>query len=67
MEKEEFVINAIAAVGFPIVMCLILTGLLYLVIKDHKSETKMLGDAIDKCTLAIESLTVYIKGGSHNE
>lgn len=55
------IVTAISAVGFPVVMALILTWLLYNVMKDHKEETQSLKDAIGQCTIAIQKLTDYIE------
>lgn len=55
------IITAVSAVGFPVVMALILTWLLYNVMKDHKEETASLKDAIAQCTIAIQKLSDYIE------
>lgn len=55
------IITAVSAVGFPIIMCFILTWLLYNALKDHKEETESLKEAISSCTIAIQKLTDYIE------
>lgn len=62
MEEANFALQAIATVGFPIVMCVGLLAMLYIVMKDHKDETEQLKKSIMDCTLAIQALTEYIKG-----
>lgn len=67
MDKGEFALQAIATVGFPIFMSCVLLALLYIVMKDHKEEVKMLTKAIDACTSAVEELTIYIRNGGNNK
>lgn len=56
MEKYEMIINSISAVGFPIVIALIMIYVVYTMNKCHKEETNELRKSIENNTIAITQL-----------
>ena len=66
MEAGNFIINSIGAVGFPIVMCLIIFWYLNEERKSHKEEMATLSKTIEENTKAIlelQDLCKFLKGG----
>lgn len=66
MEAGNFIINSIGAVGFPIVMCLIIFWYLNEERKSHKDEMDTLSKTIEENTKAIlelQDLCKFLKGG----
>ena len=66
MEAGNFIINSIGAVGFPIVMCLIIFCYLNEERKSHKEEMDTLSKTIEENTKAIlelQDLCKFLKGG----
>lgn len=66
MEAGNFIINSIGAVGFPIVMCLIIFWYLNEERKSHKEEMDTLSKTIEENTKAIvelQDLCKFLKGG----
>lgn len=53
----QVIVNAIATVGFPIVMCLILVYIVYKMNEQHKEEMNKMNEALNNNTLAIQHLT----------
>lgn len=67
MEAGNFIINSIGAVGFPIVMCLIIFWYLNEERKSHKEEMETLSKTIEENTKAIlelQDLCKFLKGGN---
>lgn len=56
MENYEFLINSISAVGFPIVIALIMIYIVYNMNKNHKEESSELRKSIENNTIAITQL-----------
>lgn len=50
------ILSGISAVGFPIVMCLILMFYIKLVTDTHKEETERFTEALNKNTLVLQKL-----------
>lgn len=67
MEAGNFIINSIGAVGFPIVMCLIIFWYLNEERKSHKDEMDTISKTIEENTKAIvelQDLCKFLKGGN---
>lgn len=67
MEAGDFIINSIGAVGFPIVMCLIIFWYLNEERKSHKEEMSTISKTIDENTKALvelQDLCRFLKGGN---
>lgn len=67
MEAGNFIINSIGAVGFPIVMCLIIFWYLNEERKSHKEEMDTISKTIEENTKAIvelQDLCKFLKGGN---
>lgn len=67
METGNFIINSIGAVGFPIVMCLIIFWYLNEERKSHKEEMDTISKTIEENTKAIvelQDLCKFLKGGN---
>lgn len=65
MEAGNFIINSIGAVGFPIVMCLIIFWYLNEERKSHKEEMDTISKTIEENTKAIvelQDLCKFLKG-----
>lgn len=56
MENYEILINSISAVGFPIVIALIMIYIVYIMNKNHKEESNELRKSIENNTIAITQL-----------
>lgn len=70
MEVGNFIINSIGAVGFPIVMCLIIFWYLNEERKSHTEETATLSKTIEENTKAIVELKdvcEFLRSGKENE
>lgn len=61
----QAVTNLISAVGFPIVMCLLMFKYTTELNETHKEETNALKDAINELKIAITTLTERLKGGNN--
>jgi hypothetical protein len=61
------IVTLIGSLGFPIVMCLIMFKYLMDESENHKSETNLLKDTIQKNTEAIIKLKNAITGGVDND
>lgn len=55
MEITE-ILQAITTVGFPIVMCIMLLWYILKLTAEHKEETTMFTDALNKNTLVLQKL-----------
>lgn len=67
MEVGNFIINSIGAVGFPIVMCLVIFWYLNEERKSHKEEMETISKTIEENTKAIlefQDLCNFLKGGN---
>lgn len=53
----QTILSAISAVGFPIVLSLILLYMMYTQNEQHKEEMNNLKDALNNNTLAVQHLT----------
>ena len=62
MENIDIVLNAIATVGFPIVMCGLLLLYIYKSQKNHKEEVTHLTEAIQNNTVVMEKILTKIGG-----
>lgn len=62
MENIDIVLNAITTVGFPIVMCGILSWYIYKSQKNHKEEVMQLTEAIQNNTVVMEKILTKIGG-----
>lgn len=54
------VLQAVATVGFPIVMCLILMWYIKDLNEKHKEETKQFTEALNRNTLVLQKLCVHL-------
>lgn len=56
MEKYEMIINSVSAVGFPIVIALIMIYVVFNMNKQHREESEELRKSIENNTIAITQL-----------
>lgn len=61
------IIQAISAVGFPIVISLYLLWYIKKIDEDHKEESKSFTEALNKNTLVLQKLIDAIGGKKHED